>query len=795
MQKKQLYKDPHHLSGDAIVRGIAKYIGDDFNFSDIFYAQPVFSAYAHANIISIDVSNALKIDGVKTVLCAQDIPGENQIGHTVKDQPLLATNKVYYVGQPIALVVAKTRKIAARAAKTVKIEYEKLPAIFSIDEADSIGNYYVDPCQIVHGDIEKGFKNSYLTFSGVCNTGAQEHVYFETHRTLAMPGDDNNITLYASTQNTAEVQEVVARILGLKSKDVTVDVRRLGGGFGGKEVGATIWSCLAALSAYCLKCPVLLQLTRTEDISFSGKRHPFRARYKVGIDKSGKILAYEVEFCANGGAFTDISIPIVQRAMFHADNAYYIPNAKIIGKACRTNLPPNTAFRGFGAPQGIFVIENVIEHIAVKLHLDPTVVREINFYKNGNDTHFGQIVHEASHHELMLRLKEKIDYEKKLKSIDSFNKENKYMKRGIGIIPVKFGISFTFTPLNQATALIWVYSDGTISMSHGGIEMGQEVNTKVAQIVSREFGIDINKIRMESSNTQRNGNASPTAASTGTDLNGNAALDAVKKIKMRLGKFAVDLLREKIVCQQLSFCKSQICSENRVECDKIIPNVEYMVFEDNNVFDYRYPEIKISFTELVQRAYLNRISLGAHGYYSTPDIFFDGSKMQGSPFYYFLFGIASVIVEVDILTGMNKLLEVHILHESGHSLNQSIDKGQICGAFFQGAGYCTMEEMKFDCNGSYMEKDLSTYKIPSFRDLPEIFDIELIEKDLTYSSVFGSKAIGEPPLIYGEAVYFAIRNALKSVLATTDNESIELPMPATSEAIILSLFKDKKVKE
>ncbi|CAL7962117.1 Xanthine dehydrogenase molybdopterin binding subunit [Gammaproteobacteria bacterium] len=778
MKKAKAIKDPCHISGAAIVSGSAKYIADEVKPDKLLYAKIVTSMHAHAKIKKIDLSSALAISGVIAILTAKDIPGENQIGHTIKDEPLLADDEVCYIGQPIAIVVAKNPKIALRASKEITVIYKKLAAIFTIDEAVKAKNFYVNPCKIERGSIKKGFEKAHLVFAGEVTTGAQEHAYFETQRTLAMPGDDQNITLYASTQNTAEVQEIAARVLGIRSKDVTVDVKRLGGGFGGKERGPTLWSCLAALAAYVLHQPVLLALTRREDMSFTGKRHPFRSRYKVGVEKNGKILAYDVEFCSNGGAFADLSIPILQRAMFHADNAYFIPDVRIIGKACKTNLPPNTAFRGFGAPQGIFTMENVIEAIADKLNLDPLLVREVNLYKNGEHTPFGQPVYEPCHSELFARLKKMAHYEQLSQEVKNFNQENKYIKHGIGIVPIKFGISFTFTPLNQGTALIWVYADGSVSMSHGGIEMGQEVNTKVAQVVARELGINIARIRMESSNTQRNGNASPTAASTGADINGNAALNAAKRIRARLAIVALELLRAKIGYKYLENL------ENRAEDGNALPDCDHIIFADDMVYDVRYPKIKITFNELVYNAYMQRRNLGAQGFYRTPKIFFNGEKMQGSPFYYFLFGVALVMMEVDVLTGANKLMKVYVVHEAGHSLNKSVDYGQIHGAFFQGFGYSTMEELKFNKEGQYLANTFSTYKIPSFQDLPEVFDIEFVERELRYASVFGSKAIGEPPLIYGEAAYFAIKNALQSI---NPEKKIHLAMPATPEAIIISI--------
>ena len=472
---------PYHLSGPGIVTGSAKFIGDEIKPEGMVYAKFLPSPFAHAKIVKIDITEAQQIDGVVAIFTPKDIPGENQIGHTIKDEPLLPEDEVMYVGQPVVLVLAVDEKIAEFAITKIKADYRELPAILSISAALKANSLYVPERKIERGDLKNGFKSADYALEGEITTGTQEHVYLETQRCIAVPGDDNNITLYSSTQSTAEIQEIAARVLNIASKDVVVDVKRLGGAFGGKERSATLFACLAAFGAYKIKKPVALILSRVEDISYSGKRHPFLAKYKVGFTKEGKITAYDVNLSSNGGAFVDLSLPILERSMFHADNAYYLPNVRIVGAACRTNLPPNTAFRGFGAPQGIFVIESVLEKIAEKLQIDYLKVREINFYQENELTPYGEKVCDACSNELLAELKSKIKYEKLLSEIAEFNKNNKYLKRGLGVAPVKFGISFTFTTLNQGTALVWIYSDGSISLSHGGIEMGQEINTKVAQ--------------------------------------------------------------------------------------------------------------------------------------------------------------------------------------------------------------------------------------------------------------------------------------------------------------------------
>lgn len=766
--------DPLHLSGRAMVTGQAKYIGDDIKPENMYCVKCVFSKFAHANIVNIDTEEAAKLDGVVAILTAKDVPGANQIGHVLQDEPLLPDSEVMYVGQPVALVVAINAKIANAARKLIKVEYSELPAILTIDDALKVNSLYVPPCTIESGDVSEGFRNSAHTIEGEINTQTQEHVYFETQRCWANPGDDGNLTLYSATQTTSEVQEIAARVLGLSSKDVTVDVRRLGGGFGGKERSATLWGCLAALAAYKCKKPVELKLTRAEDVAFTGKRHPFQAKYKVGFDNAGKILAYDVTLSCNGGAFVDLSLAILQRAMFHADNAYFIPNAKICGKACKTHLPPNTAFRGFGGPQGIFTIESIIEKIAYKLNVDAQRIRELNLYKQNDVTPYGQTIPESYFQELFSLLHKKAGYSDLLISTHQFNQTHRYVKRGVGVIPVKFGISFTFTPLNQGTALIWIYADGSISMSHGGIEMGQEINTKVAQVVARELGVTLARIRMESSNTQRNGNASPTAASSGSDINGNAALHAAQQLKERLAKVAIEMLNER---NKTKYSHVSV----QLQC-----NADNLIFADDVIFDARFPDVKISFVELVKIAHLQRVNLGAQGFYKTPNIYFDSTKMQGSPFFYYVYGIALVQSEIDVLTGDNKLTKVRIFHECNTPINITVDLGQITGAFMQGYGYCTMEDMSFDASGKYLATDLSTYKIPTIADMPQDFTIELITKNSQHASVMGSKAVGEPPLIYGLATFFAIKNAILSI---NPNEEVELAFPATGEAILNAIKK------
>jgi xanthine dehydrogenase molybdopterin binding subunit len=599
---------------------------------------------------------------------------------------------------------------------------------------------------------------------GVVETGAQEHFYLETQRCLAVPAEDGQVVLYSATQSTTEVQEAAARVLGLRSKDITVDVPRLGGAFGGKERTATLWACLAALAAHRTGRPVELALKRVEDAAWTGKRHPYRAHYRVGFGDDGRILAWDVELNANGGAAVDLSMAILERSMLHADNAYYLPAVRIVGRACRTNLPPNTAFRGFGAPQGIFVIECALERIARALRLDPLEVRRRNAYAEGQPTPYGQPVGDAHVAELLAQLAASARYAELRAENEAFNAAHVYARRGLGVVPVKFGISFTSAFLNQGSALVWVYADGTISLSHGGVEMGQEVNTKVAQVAARTLGVSLGRIRVETANTKRVANASPTAASTGADINGNAALAAATELRTRLARVAAAMLAPRLGRE---------------------PDPAALVFAEDGIWDAGAPVERLTFEAVVHQAYLDRVDLGAHGFYRTPGIHFDRVAGRGTPFHYFAQGCGLARVEVDLVSGCARLLKVHIVHETGRPLNLAVDRGQIAGAFVQGFGWCILEEERFDEAGRWLAVSPSTYKIPTIRDVPEDFVIETVERDLVHASVMGSKAIGEPPLIYGEAAWFAVKDAIESLVGY--RREATLAHPATPDAVLAAV--------
>lgn len=754
-------KLPYHLSGKLHVTGSSHFIADEAPLSGMLYAKLLLAPVAHARLILIDTTQAREMGGIVAVYTALDIPGENQIGHVIKDEPLFPTERIMYLGQPLAIVLSSDPLKAERAVKQIRLEYEELKPLLDVEESDRAQQWYVPQRKIECGDVERALSESEFQLSGSIESSGQEHFYMETQRCRAIPGEGQELTLYTATQSTMEVQEVLSHVLGIQAHNIIIDVPRLGGAFGGKERNATLWACLTGLAAFLSRRPVELVLTRDEDMLITGKRHPFKSFYKIGFDGKGRLKALDLTLLANGGAYADLSIAILERAMFHAENIYRIPNVRILGRACRTNLPPNTAFRGFGAPQGIFVIEMLMQKIAGQLNLDPIMLRTQNCYRKSDKTPYQQEIVEASSPRIFERLCQISDYDELKREVQMFNVSHTHSKQGLGIAPVKFGISFTTALLNQASALLWIYIDGTASLSTGGVEMGQEVSTKCALVVSSVLGLPMDKIRVESNNSQRVGNASPTAASTGSDLNGNAAQNAALQIRGNLLPAAQSLLKERF---------------------DLTAKQEDILFADYKIFAKQDPEQKIAFSELVRYAYNDRIPLAAYGYYKTPKVHFDREKGIGEPFHYFVYGAALSRVEIDLLTGEHQLLDTFIVHENGQSLHDEIDRGQIIGAFIQSYGWCTMEELVHNDQGRYLSVNPSTYKIPGIRDIPERLVVEMLPSPAIQASVLGSKATGEPPFIYGLSVYFAIRDAIKA-----SNPEAETSFPLTPEAVLKAL--------
>lgn len=758
-----------HESAIKQVTGEALFVNDmDFG-KEILFGHIVYSKYAHARIISTNIDKAKSLPGVYAILSYKDIPGENQMGPVIKDELCLAEKEVTFIGQAIFLIAAKDKDTAIEAEKLIEIKYEPLDAILDLEFAIKKNNLIAPQRKIERGDVDSALKNSKYKIRGILKTGAQEHWYLETQSCLCVPGEDRNIKVYSSTQHPSETQVIIAEVLGIKSNEVEVEVRRIGGGFGGKETQANHVSAWSALLCNATKKPVKIHLFRDDDQIMTGKRHRFLSKYEVGFDDEGIINAYSVELNSDAGAATDLSMAILERAMLHADNSYYIPNMKVIGKAYKTNLPSNTALRGFGGPQGIAVIETVIDRIARFLKKDASEIRFKNFYQTekNNITHYNEEVENNRLQIIYDRLIKSSDYKKRREEINKFNSKNEFEKRGLAITPVKFGISFTTSFLNQAGALVNIYRDGSVLVNHGGTEMGQGLYTKILGIASAELGISPEYIIVNATNTSKIPNTSATAASSGSDMNGFAVKNAIDKLKERLSVVAVNLLDGK-------------------------SKPENIIFENNLVYDKNNPYNKITFKELISSAYLNQISLSATGFYKTPDIWFDREKGIGRPFHYYAFGMAVSEVVVDTLTGYHKILRTDILHDVGNSLNEEIDKGQIVGGFIQGVGWCTTEDIKWDEKGNLLNHSPDTYKIPTIQDIPVDFRVELLKGYPNPNTIRNSKAVGEPPLMLAFSVWLAIKDAISSV----GNHEIEpeFSLPATNEVIVLSVEKLKRQK-
>jgi xanthine dehydrogenase large subunit len=762
----------HHESAEKHVTGKAVYINDMAVSDKMLYGKVVYSSEPNAKIVSCEFEKAKALSGVHAVLTYKDIPGQNQMGPVFHDEPCLVVDEVNCLGQPIVLIAAENEAIALEAEKLIKITYKPLPAILDIATAIKKDSKIAPSRKIERGDVFTAFTKAKHILTGELHTGAQEHWYLEPQTALCVPGEDKEMMVYASSQNPAETQTIVAEVLGVKAKDVVCEVKRMGGGFGGKETQGNHVAAWAALLANKTRLPVLFHLFRDDDQKITGKRHPFFSTYKIAFDDKGVISAYEIDLNADAGHAADLSMAILERSMLHAENSYFIPNIKITATAWRTNHFSNTAFRGFGGPQGIAVIEHAIDRIARFLKKDATDIRKKNFYHEEKNiiTPYGQKLENIRLQTIFDQLVIRSDYAKRKKAVDDFNKKNPLQKKGIALTPVKFGISFTTAFLNQAGALVNIYKDGTMLVNHGGTEMGQGLNTKILQIASLESGITPDRIIVNATNTSKVPNTSATAASSGTDLNGIAVKDAIDKLKARLIPMAVVMLSTK--------------SEN-TKC-----HFHHITFDDNKVFDSECPDCFITIKELVEKAYLAQISLSATGFYKTPDIFFNRDTGIGKPFHYFAYGMAVAEVLIDTLTGAHKLLRVDILHDVGESLNRPIDLGQITGAFIQGVGWVTTEEIKWDDKGRLITYSPDTYKIPSAQDIPAIFNVDLLEDAANYNTIHQSKAVGEPPFMLAFSVWMALRYAVSAI--GHHHSDPDLPIPATNEKILLAVEKLRK---
>ncbi|BAU38348.1 xanthine dehydrogenase molybdopterin binding subunit XdhB [Acetobacter pasteurianus NBRC 101655] len=757
-----------HESGRLHVSGKATYIDDIPTPANVVHVVPGLSTKAHARIVSMDLEPVKNFPGVLCVLTAQDVLGENQISPVgAGDEPLLATDEVFYYGQPIFAVVAETRLAARKAARQAKIVYEDLPAVLCVEEARQKGGDMVcRPLEMVRGNAKNALENAPKRLSGRITVGGQEQFYLEGQAALATPGEEGEMRICSSTQHPTETQHMVAHILDRPSNLVTVEVRRMGGGFGGKETQANAPACLAALAAEITQRPAKCRLDRDDDMIMTGKRHDFVIDYDIGFDAHGHIQGVDMLLAARCGWSADLSGPVTDRALFHADNAYYYPDVRLRSEPFRTNTQSNTAFRGFGGPQGIAAAERVIEEIAFATGLDPLDVRLRNTYgtQDKNITPYFMTVEDSISREIMEQLAEECDYRKRREELRAFNRSSKYIRRGIALTPVKFGISFTATHFNQAGALVHVYTDGSVQVNHGGTEMGQGLHTKMVQIAMREFGLPENRVRITATTTGKVPNTSATAASSGADLNGMAVLDAISKIKERLISFAATHWQ---------------VPESTVH------------FGANGV---QMGENCIPFVDVVKAAYMARVSLSSSGFYKTPKISWDPKTGRGRPFYYFAYGAACAEVAVDLLTGENRMERVDILHDAGQSLNPILDIGQIEGGFIQGAGWLTMEELVWDQTGRLRTHAPSTYKIPACSDRPPIFNVKLLENSPNQEeTIFRSKAVGEPPFVHGLAVLHAISDAIASI--ADYRICPQLDAPATPEQILRTVERLKKQKD
>ncbi|HYF43705.1 MAG TPA: xanthine dehydrogenase molybdopterin binding subunit, partial [Ramlibacter sp.] len=720
------------------------------------HAAPILSTVAHGVLKGVDATAALALPGVRGLVLAQDIPADPILATFVHDEPVFARDKVEHVGQVIGLVVADTAMQARRAARQVRVDIEPLPAILDVRQAHAAQSYVLPPVKVRRGDPEGALAKSEHRLSGQLEVGGQEHFYLEGQIAYALPLEQDQWWIYSSTQHPAEVQHWVAHALGLENNAVTVEVRRMGGGFGGKETQAGHMAVWAALAARKLKRPVKLRLDRDDDFMVTGKRHPFAYDWEAGFDGSGRLTALKLTMLANCGFSADLSGPVADRAIFHTDNAYYLGDVEIASFRCKTNLQSHTAFRGFGGPQGVILIEAVLGEIARYLKLDPLDVRMRNLYGVGERdvTHYQMKVEDNILQPLLSKLEQSASYRRRREAISAWNAQSPVIKRGLALTPVKFGISFTATFFNQAGALVHVFTDGSVQVNHGGTEMGQGLHTKIMQVVADELGVPFERIRCTPTETGKVPNASATAASAGTDLNGRAAQFAARNVRDNLAAFVAGL---------------DGCGAGAVG------------FRDGKVIS---PKSTRSFDEVVKAAYANRIQLWSDGFYRTPKIHYDKVTLTGRPFFYFAYGAACSEVAIDTLTGESRVLKVDILHDVGTSLNPALDIGQIEGGFIQGMGWLTMEQLVWDGQGRLATHAPSTYKIPATGDVPEHFKVELWHEGNREDNVGGSKAVGEPPFMLAISVWEAIREA---VAAARGDGKAPLVAPATAENVLRAL--------
>ncbi len=756
-----------HDSAVGHVTGQSIYIDDIAPAAGELVVDFLWSPFARARIRSLDVEPARSIPGIVGLYTYRDLH-HNVFGPIDKDEILLAENECTFRGQPIVVIAAENARAIRDAKKAIRADLEELKPILTIDDAIAARSFFPDPRIIRRGDADRALKTADHILEGVFENQGQDHFYLESQAALALPGEHGQVTVHSSTQNPTEVQEVIAHLLGLQMNQVVVLTKRMGGGFGGKECQATHPAVMAALVAQKTKRPARIVYNKDDDMHATGKRHPFQNRYRVGFNRSGEIVAAKFDLYSDGGAYADLSPAVMARAMTHVDNAYFIPNIEVRGTVCLTNMPPNTAFRGFGGPQGVITIENVMQEIAAILKKDALEVRRANCYQveSRNTTHYGQLVERNTLPSLFNELPERCHYARRMEEVKRFNATSKTQLKGLALTAVKFGISFNTKFLNQANALVNIYLDGSVQVSTGATEMGQGVNTKIGQLAADELGIPLERVIVMITSTEKNNNTSATAASSAADLNGGATIDACRKIRLRMAGVAQKEL-----------------------------GAEEVVFADGSVWNKADPAKKMTFTDLVGVCYRSRVPLGERGFYATPRIEWTwlsegGNGGSGHPFLYFTMGTACSEVLIDRFTGEMKVLRSDLLMDIGRPINPGVDRGQITGAFIQGLGWLTTEDLRYTEKGELLAHSPTTYKIPNINDLPEIFNVDWIEQDNPVK-VANSKAVGEPPLLLAISAWCAVKHALSFI---SNGDVAKLRVPASCEEILMRITQYSRPK-
>ena len=749
-----------NLDSYTHVRGESLYVDDVNVRQGTFHAVVFDSPKAHGKIKHIDYSKAEALEGVERIFTYKDVPGQNQIGGIIPDEPLFAEDDVHFWGMPIALIVAKSEFIARQARALIEIEIEDLPVITTAKQAKAKGSFINAPRSFSLGDSEKAFANCEYVFEGETFSNGQEHLYIESQGAYAEPLENGTIKITSSTQGPTSVQSITARVLGIAMHKIEVDVTRLGGGFGGKEDQATPWAVMAALATYHLNQSVKLILNRHDDLRMTGKRHPYESTYKIGLSKDLKIVAYEAEFLQNSGAAADLSPAIAERTLFHSTNSYFVPNVTTKVISCKTNLPPNTAFRGFGGPQGMFVIESAIAKAANEIGVSARTIQEANLLDENDTFSYGQIAKKVEAKNTWDSAKHIFNIDALEQEVEDFNKNNSVFKKGLALMPITFGISFTNTPMNHARALVHIYLDGSVGISTAAVEMGQGVNTKMMQIAADVFSIPISKIKIETTNTTRVANTSPSAASSTADLNGKATLMACNSLVERLKIVASEIL-------------STSGNDISLQHESVYVNGE---------------KSAMTWTELISNAMLKRVALTENAHYATPEIHFDKTKEKGHPFAYHVYGTAIITTTVDCTRGTYEFDSVKIVHDYGKSMSEGIDLGQVEGALAQGIGWMTMEEIAYNDDGKLLSNALSTYKIPDIFSVSKEVEVIPVETDGNDMAILKSKAVGEPPLMYGIGAYFALQNAIKAFNPYYD---LKFHAPLTPEKTLMALYENK----